>query len=78
MKPEPSQSCASPKERDQSALCKTLDSPSTFAEFVGVTPQSVRNWCKNGIIPLKVKVGRIIRFDRAEAMNALKGEGSTV
>jgi hypothetical protein len=48
-----------------------LDNPATFASFVGVSPQCVRNWCKAGIIPLTIKAGRIVRFERAAAIAAL-------
>lgn len=53
-----------------------LDSPATFARFVGVTPQCVRNWCRDGIIPLKIKAGRVVRFERAAAIEALGGKVS--
>ena len=58
----------------QDSPAQPLDSPATFSKFVGVTPQCVRNWCRDEIIPLKVRVGRIIRFDRAEALAALGKE----
>lgn len=48
-----------------------LDSPATFARFIGVSAQCVRNWCHDGIIPLKIHVGRIIRFERESAILAL-------
>jgi predicted site-specific integrase-resolvase len=48
-----------------------LDSPATFARFIGVSAQCVRNWCHDGIIPLKIHVGRIIRFEREAAIQAL-------
>jgi phage terminase Nu1 subunit (DNA packaging protein) len=51
-----------------------LDSPATFARFAGVTPQCVRNWCHQGIIPTVIHAGRIIRFDRAAAIKALANE----
>jgi len=51
-----------------------LDSPPTFARFVGVTPQCVRNWCRDGIIPLKIKAGRVVRFERSAAIEALGGK----
>jgi predicted site-specific integrase-resolvase len=55
-------------------LAQPLDSPATFARFAGVTPQCVRNWCHAGIIPLKINAGRIMRFERADALAALEGE----
>ena len=54
-----------------------LDSPATFARFVGVTPQCVRNWCRAGIIPLKIKAGRIVRFERETALAALENRDET-
>jgi predicted site-specific integrase-resolvase len=50
---------------------QSLDSPATFARFIGVSAQCVRNWCHEGIIPLKIHVGRIIRFEREAAIQAL-------
>jgi hypothetical protein len=50
---------------------QVLDSPATFARFADVSAQSVRNWCHEGIIPLKIHVGRIIRFEREAAILAL-------
>ena len=50
---------------------QTLDSPATFARFVGVTPQCVRNWCNDGVIPLRIRAGRVIRFEREAALAAL-------
>jgi predicted site-specific integrase-resolvase len=56
-----------------------LDSPATFARFIGVSAQCVRNWCHEGIIPLKIHAGRIIRFEREAAIHSLnKREGGAV
>jgi hypothetical protein len=55
---------------------QTLDSPATFARFVGVTPQCVRNWCNDGIIPLRIRAGRVIRFERESALAALSTKGA--
>lgn len=51
-----------------------LDSPTTFADFILVSPQCVRNWCHDGTIPLKFKAGRIIRFEREAALRALEAK----
>ena len=48
-----------------------LDNPASFAIFTGVSAQCVRNWCKAGRIPLTLKAGRIVRFERAAALAAL-------
>jgi predicted site-specific integrase-resolvase len=64
-------------DRKQNEPAQTpLDSPATFARFVGVTPQCVRNWCKDGIIPLKIHAGRIMRFERQAAIEALGGKAA--
>jgi hypothetical protein len=41
---------------NQSETTEQLDSPSTFARFSNITPQCVRNWCRDGLIPLTVSV----------------------
>lgn len=48
-----------------------LDNPATFAKYVNVSAQCVRNWCKAGMIPLTINAGRIVRFERGEAVKAL-------
>lgn len=50
---------------------QSLDSPASFARFIGVSAQCVRNWCHEGIIPLKIQMGRIMRFERETAIQAL-------
>lgn len=57
---------------------QTLDSPATFALHTGVTPQCVRNWCNNGTIPLRIRAGRVIRFEREAALAALSVKGASV
>ena len=61
-------------DRKQTEPAQRLDSPATFARFVGVTPQCVRNWCHEGKIPLVINAGRVMRFDRAAAIQALGGK----
>ncbi len=48
-----------------------LLTPRQLAREVRVTPQTVSNWHRAGIIPARIAVGRIIRFDRSEALAAL-------
>ncbi len=50
---------------------QTLDNPASFAKFTNVSAQCVRNWCRDGRIPLVLKAGRIVRFERAAALAAL-------
>jgi len=52
---------------------KQLETPTSFANFANVTPQSVRNWIRRGIIKPVIQCGKIVRFDRAEALVALNG-----
>ena len=54
----------------------TLDNPSTLAKFLRVTPQCVRNWTKEAGFPLVLKSGRIVRFERAAALEFLNGRGA--
>jgi hypothetical protein len=54
---------------------QTLESPATFARYVGVTSQCVRNWCNDGTIPLRIRAGRVIRFEREAALAALSSKG---
>jgi hypothetical protein len=61
-------------ERKQTEPAQRLDSPATFARFVGVTPQCVRNWCHEGKIPLVINAGRVMRFERQAAIDALGGK----
>lgn len=48
-----------------------LDTPRDLARIIKTTPQTVLNLFHDGIIPARVAVGRVIRFDRAEALAAL-------
>lgn len=49
----------------------SLETPKEIADLIRATPQTVRNWHRDGIIPARFAVGRIMRFDRAEVMAAL-------
>ncbi|MCU0751485.1 MAG: helix-turn-helix domain-containing protein [Akkermansiaceae bacterium] len=53
------------------ATPEKLDKPSEFAKVVNTTGQTVRTWVHQGIIPAKICLGRIIRIDRREALEAL-------
>lgn len=49
-----------------------LLTPRQLAEELRTTPQTILNWHRAGTIPAKIHVGRIIRFDRDEALAALE------
>ena len=49
----------------------SLDTPRDLARVLKTTPQTVNTWHRRGIIPAKICIGRVIRFDRAEALAAL-------
>ena len=53
-------------------VASALESPQSFAKFLRVSGQAVRNWVKDGTIPCVIHTGRIIRFERAAAIEALK------
>jgi excisionase family DNA binding protein len=48
-----------------------LLTPRDLARELATTPQTIGNWYRNGVIPAKVAVGRIIRFEREAVMAAL-------
>jgi hypothetical protein len=48
-----------------------LDTPATLARVLRTTPQTINTWHRTGILPAKVCIGRVVRFDRREAMAAL-------
>ena len=49
-----------------------LETARDIARSLSTTPQTVLNWHRAGVIPARVAVGRIIRFDRAEVLAALE------
>lgn len=55
-------------------LNEPLETPQTFANLVRVTPQCVRNWIRDGVIPTVICCGKIMRFRRADALAALAGQ----
>lgn len=48
-----------------------------IAARYSVTKPTVFNWLRSGIIPAKIAVGRIFRFDPDEVDAALKGRSAT-
>lgn len=46
--------------------------PRQVAEHLSVTVPTVFNWLKQGIIPAKIAVGRVYRFDLEEVEAALE------
>jgi hypothetical protein len=55
----------------QSAENEELDTPATLARVVKTTPQTINTWHRRGILPARICIGRVIRFDRREALEAL-------
>ena len=50
---------------------EALETPRTLAAILRTTPQSVNAWHRKGILPARIAIGRVIRFDRNEALAAL-------
>ena len=50
---------------------EALETPRTLAAILRTTPQSVNAWHRRGILPARIAIGRVIRFDRNEALAAL-------
>ena len=53
-----------------------LETAEQVAEHVKVTPETVRRWARNGIIPSIKLSGKVVRFDMAEVESALKKRAS--
>jgi hypothetical protein len=53
-----------------------LDNPASFAKFTGVSTQQARNWTRLPGFPITLKAGRIVRFERAAALEFLNGRGA--
>jgi hypothetical protein len=53
-----------------------LDTPASLAAALQTTPQTVNTWHRAGILPAKLKIGRVVRFDREEALAALAAYSS--
>jgi hypothetical protein len=63
----------------QSLEMPELETPREIAKALRTTPQTVNTWHRKGIIPARVSIGRIVRFDRREviaALTAASSEGS--
>lgn len=53
------------------AVAEKLETPREIAALIRTTPQTVLNYHRAGIIPARINVGRIIRFDRTDVLAAL-------
>lgn len=49
-----------------------LETPREIARAIKCTPQHINALHRRGIIPAKVSIGRLIRFDRREVITALE------
>lgn len=56
-------------QKDDAA--EKLDTPREIAALIRTTPQTVLNYHRAGIIPARINVGRVIRFNSAEVLAAL-------
>jgi len=57
------------------ATADQLETPREIAALIRTTPQTVLNYHRAGIIPARFAVGRTIRFNRAEVLEALAAHG---
>jgi excisionase family DNA binding protein len=48
-----------------------LETPQELARALRTTPQTVNAWHRQGVIPARFAVGRIVRFERREVIEAL-------
>lgn len=48
-----------------------LDNPRELAKALKVTPPTVLDWHRRGIIPAEIAIGRVYRFNRAKVRAAL-------
>ena len=53
-----------------------LDTPATLAKACRTTPQTINAWHRAGILPARISIGRVIRFDRREALAALAAQSN--
>lgn len=54
-----------------------LLTPRQLAREIATTPQTIGNWHRAGLIPAKIAVGRIIRFEREAVLAALAAKTSS-
>lgn len=54
-----------------------LLTPRQLAREIATTPQTIGNWHRAGLIPAKIAIGRIIRFEREAVLQALAAKTST-
>ena len=64
--------------KNDTAPAQTLDllTPAQIARELRTTPQTIGNWHRAGVIPAVVSVGRIIRFNLADVLEALTAAGT--
>jgi hypothetical protein len=53
-----------------------LLTPRQLAREIATTPQTIGNWHRAGIIPAKIAIGRIIRFEREAVLQALASKST--
>lgn len=53
-----------------------LETPREIAVALKTTPQTVNAWHRKGIIKARISIGRIVRFDRREVIDALTAASS--
>lgn len=51
-----------------------LLTPAELAEKLNTTPQTVNTWHRTGVIPAKIAIGRIIRFELETVLLALEAK----
>lgn len=57
--------------QNAASTVEELDTPKELAKALKVTPPTVMDWWKKGIIPAEVAEGRIYRFNREKCKAAL-------
>lgn len=60
--------------KNEAAQPEALLTPTQLAREINCTPQTVNNWHRAGILPARIAIGRVVRFDREEALDALARE----
>jgi len=62
-------------EQPQAADHRPFVSAAQVGERAGVHKRTVLNWASAGIIPTKIRVGKLVRFDLEQVLAALEGQG---